>query len=351
MVHIRSHGPAETGPRSIFFSKRPESGNAQKHAGPTSGQPRLLVCVDDSLGSRAVVAHALAVARSLNLALTLARVVEAGRHSGSPTDPIQWQIRYNEYRDQLIRIAGENDVSGEIESVVLTGSAADELTGWAEDNGATLLALATRANRLGLAGLGATAQRILDHGATSLLLIPPSEHVGSPIHYRRLLVPIDGSYRAESVLPIAARIARRHGAELILAHIVPQPEIASLNHPVPEIQELCDRLANHSERNARSYLEELRGQFLGDGLSVRTLVATDGDPRTQLRRLAAEQQVDLMILSSHGYSGLEDVACGSVTEYLATHAPAPLLILRPNFAHGFGVGASDPEAEASHSLK
>ena len=95
-----------------------------------------------------------------------------------------------------------------------------------------------------------------------------------------------------------------------------------------------------NERRAREYLDELRGKLRGDGLPVSAIISVNGDARAELRRLAIQQHIDLIVLSSHGQSGLTDVPCGSVTEYLATHAPAPMLIVRPNFIHGFGASAA-----------
>ena len=55
-----------------------------------------------------------------------------------------------------------------------------------------------------------------------------------------------------------------------------------------------------------------------------------------LRDMAIEKEIDLIVMASHGNTGMEDVPCGSVAEYLAGHSPVPLLIVRPNLRCSFG---------------
>lgn len=311
---------------------------------------RILACVDDTPTSSSVVLHATAVGRGLDLPITLARVVETPPQTDRPVDPVEWQIRRIEHRDRLNHIAaGElgDAQTLDIEKVVLVGAAADQLCDWAEEHRAPLLALATHGHSHPTqAALGQTSQRILERASASLLLVPPEtaprqEHYD----YRKVLVPLDGSCRAESVLPLASRIARAHGAEIILAHVVPKAPL--VGNQTGQAVNLCATLSAQNEQDAREYLHDLQTKLCADGLSVSAFVLPEGDVRAELRRFAIQQDIDLIVLSSHGQSGLADMPCGSVTEYLATHAPAPLFMVRPNFVHGFGVPPSGPVARTS----
>ena len=88
-----------------------------------------------------------------------------------------------------------------------------------------------------------------------------------------------------------------------------------------------------------------------DGLPARAIVARNGDARAQLHRLIEEQAIDLAVLSSHGTSSLAGTPCGSVTEYLAARPPAPLLILRPDFAVDFSAGDEEHAVTAQASAE
>ena len=330
----------EPDPKPIFFNERRADHRPVRSTVEEKTEASILACVDDTSANALVISHAIAIGRGLDLPLILARVVETPSQFGHPVDPVDWQHRCNEHRHQLSQIAAFplRDETP-IESILLTGAVADSLSDWAIEHRAPLLALATHGHSASRRnGLGATAQRILECAATSLLLVPPSAMPSEEnINYRRILVPLDGSCRAESVLPLASRIARAHGAEIVLAHVVPRT--AFDDSRTEQASELCAQLSAHNERRAREYLEDLRRKLRGDGIPVRTIIASNGDARSELRRLAIQQQIDFIVLSSHGQSGLTDVPCGSVTEYLATHAPTPMLIVRPNFVHGFSASS------------
>lgn len=188
----------------------------------------------------------------------------------------------------------------------------------------------------------------LDRCAALLLLVPAGGAGRLP--YRSILAPLDGSERAESVLPLAVRIASAHGAELLLAHVVPRLQVIGCGPLDTPTSALCARLSEQNEQRARDYLDALGLRLRKDHLPVRAIVARIGDPRSELVRLAGNQQVDLIVVASHGASGMNDVPCGSVTEYLATHAPMPLLIVRPNFAHVFAAPAVSASQEASSAI-
>lgn len=306
---------------------------------------RVLACLDNGPDCDSILDQALAVARGLDLSVTAARVLETARHLSVPADPLEWQVRRREGLDCLDRLVAASARRGsKIERVLLAGPAADELTGWATEHDVTLMALGTHGRRADRPGLGGTAQRVMEGAAASLLLVPAGRAGRPP--YRRILVPLDGSQRAESVLPLAVRVARAHGAELILAHVVPRFKAIGDGPLETPTRALCARLTEQNEQGARDYLDALEARLWKERLPVRAIVVRDGDPRSELLRLARDQQADLVVVASHGASGMTDVPCGSVTEYLATHASVPLLIVRPDFAHVFAA----PAASASQGV-
>jgi len=331
-----SHHPVHPGQdlgqdEAIFFGNRYISSKGKK-------QPsQLLACLDDDSNRDRVASHAVALALALDLPIAFAHVVEGERHDDAPTDPVEWHLRLGKHREQLNRtIAQKQDASIPIESVLLTGSSDQELCGWVHEHAGALLVLAThngnrRKNRK---GLGTTAQKILSDGMASLLLVPPEATPPAVVPYQKLLIPLDGSFRAESILPVALRIARNCGAEIMLIHALAQLDTFELQSFKEDADELCSKLKEQNEQRARSYLEKLRSRFRAQGFIVNEMVMSDGDPRDRLRQVALDLGADLIVVSSHGRSGLSDVACGSVTAYLADHAPCPLLIICPSFQLG-----------------
>lgn len=326
---------AEAGPRSRPVPQYMEQPRMAVRS--ENKVPRLVACVDDGEQANAISDHALAIACSLGLEVTFARVIEAPGHFASPADPIEWQLRRRVQHEDLSKFAKQDEVEVRANSILLAGNPAEEITDWAQGNGTTMLAIGRRRSDKAR-GLGSTAQALLDRADHSLLLVPP----GPPgeAGYRRIMVPIDGSTRADSVLPIARRIARTHAADLILVHIVPRLEVVGASR-VPQLEQLRSQIDVHNKRNAVQHLDELRRRSIEDGVDVKTITRGPGDPRSMLRELAIEQKADLIVMASHGNTGLDDVPCGSVAEYLAGHAPVPLLIVRPNIKCSFGHEASN----------
>jgi nucleotide-binding universal stress UspA family protein len=185
-------------------------------------------------------------------------------------------------------------------------------------------------HRPGACGIGSTARNVLERGGGSVLLVPISTATARTPHYQRILVPLDGSSWSESVLPFAARLAHATDAELILAHVVPMPELTETDPLEAEDFELRERVVARNERVARSYLDRVRRYVAERGLKVRALTLRGDDVRSSLINLIGNENVDLVVFSArgHGCNRVSDVPYGNVAAYLVTHSHVPMLIVR-----------------------
>ena len=306
--------------------------NTLKEASLLAVKPsRLIACVDETSTAQRVVAHAAEMAKNVGMELRIVRVVEDEPVGTSPVDPIEWKIRTQEHRRHLQELARDNGADPMKAGVLLHGDPPAELIDWSAANGGALLALSTQSGAHKF-GLGPTALRILEHGTASLFLIPKTANETATC--KRVLVPIDGSTRADSVIPFALRIARATGAELILAHVLSKPSRQAGFGPA-SAPHLHAQIEQEIAARAREHLEQLRIHCADDGLSVRSLVLGPADPRHATCEFATKNHVDLVVMSSHGATALNDVPCGSVAEYLASHCTMPVLMVRPNLVAGF----------------
>jgi nucleotide-binding universal stress UspA family protein len=144
---------------------------------------------------------------------------------------------------------------------------------------------------------------------------------------RRILVPLDGSRRTESVLPTAARIARAYGAELILVHVVHEPTQTLVLRSTEDLERVRE-LAAHLEISAKAYLEGLRMSLVREGSPVRTLVTRHANERQSILETCKREHADLIVVTAHGTTCDPERTFGSVTEYLLAHSHAPLLVLQ-----------------------
>lgn len=312
----------------------------------TAGFTRVVACVGSGEPSSRVILHAATIANALDVPLMLLRVFETRSVGGVRLDPVDWEIRRREAYARVEALAEDfRYLCADIEAEVVEGQAAEQISLWAQQHPADLTVLGTHGEwRPAGWGLGDTAREVVERAAGSLLLVPCSAQDVSMTGYRRLLVPIDGSCRAESVLPFAIRLAKAQRAELLLAHVVPPSTLTEVGPPESEDLELCERLARRNERVARQYLEQLQNRASETGVTVRTRVLFE-DVRSSLARLAADEAVDIVVLSAQGCSGRVDVPYGSVASFLMTHTRQPVLIMRqpapaPALVHGNGGGGA-----------
>ncbi len=302
---------------------------ATEHIRPDEAIHRIAVFLDGSTFGEGLIPHAAALARATCGSLTLVQVLEAPP-CGSKSDPVDWEMRRSEASQHLQRLAAKRGEPGDfLEAELVEGQPAEQLCRWVSQHDVDVAVLSTH----GSGGrtvwmLASTARKLVEGMPCSFLLVPAAAGQGPEVHYRRILVPLDGSARAESVLPLAARVAAAEGAELLLAHVVPVPELTEIGPPTDEDEALCARLIDRNERVAAAYLDRLRTRLNADDTTVRTVLVRDGDARTRLLGLIADEGTDLVVLSSHGHGGRLEAPCGSVADYLVAHASRPLLIMR-----------------------
>lgn len=312
------------GPRS---SRR----RVEEPPGNPSAFREIVACLDGSDLGSGIVPHAEIVASALRARLTLLHVLEPEASDAAPADPLDWGIRQREARAYL---AGVGDQVGELEagvrSELIQGRAAEQICSWAEQHDVDLTVVCSHGFR-GVTDwdLASTARKLFDRTPGSLLLVPAAAaSKGGELRYQRILVPLDGSPRGERVVPLAMRVAESQGAEVLLAHVVPVPQITRTGPLDPEGAELQRLVTEHNYGVASVYLDRLRAQISQGGSRVRSTVVRDGSVRTRLERLIREEAPDLVVMSAHGHTGRTDSACGSVTEYAVTHASIPVLVVR-----------------------
>ncbi len=140
---------------------------------------------------------------------------------------------------------------------------------------------------------------------------------------KRILVPTDFSVHAEYALRVAAQIARKNNSEIILLHMLELPHQAGdamgSGHQIPEIMFYKDK--------AISNLEDLMDVDYLEGLNVSEIIqfekAFDG-----ILTVSKKNNVDLVVMGSHGTSGFQEMLIGSNTEKVVRFSEAPVLVIK-----------------------
>jgi nucleotide-binding universal stress UspA family protein len=292
--------------------------------------------LDGSLLAECVLSHAFAIARSFDAEITLIHMLEKHQADASVQsfDLLDWQIKKAEANLYLEKVKARfQDSDVHIHSVVLEGLAAEGIAEYAHEYGAKLIVLSSH-GRSGWSqwGISNIAQKIILNAPTSVLIVranqQDSQAGGSSATqlYRRILVPLDGSQRAEHVLPITAQLAHFHESSIHLVQVIQTPEMARHMPLTHEDIDLSNRVVARNREEAVRYLELAKSHSYLEGIDVQTHLVTSDNAAAELHRVAEQEQADLVILSAHGYSGNQQWPHGSMVNNFIMYSSLPLLI-------------------------
>ena len=145
------------------------------------------------------------------------------------------------------------------------------------------------------------------------------------IEVRRILVPIDFSENAASVLDWAAHLAKEHGSRILLLHVYHLPVEFQQLEGAYLPPDFWSTVKNEAEQQLGRFAEDLRGR----GLEVEALVR-EGYPATVIVEEAESLEADLVVIGTHGLSGLKHMLLGSIAERVVQKAPCPVLTVKSN---------------------
>jgi len=211
---------------------------------------------------------------------------------------------------------------------VRCGPAADVIVEAALGQHVKMIVLATHGySGLKRWALGSITDKVV-HATSTPVFIVRSEASAHEPALKRIMVPLDGSVLARQALPLAAELARLARSELILLEAVPTtmeayPGFPSRGRPIPQLADLLASLRDQAATELGDLADDLRAH----GLSVSTYVA-NGHAAEVLVDAAGQHSIDLIVMATHGYSGLRRWAIGSVADKVLHATRTPLLLVR-----------------------
>jgi len=303
----------------------------------------ILVPLDGSAESEAALPYAEAIAAAEQARIRLATVVDnqfAYLFTASDQPVVDWTTRQRERAADYLE--GKADALRQrgliVSTVVVDGEPSDEILREADECDAGMVATATH-GRGGLErwALGSVADKImrLGHRPTLLVRPPKNSEAANAVRLRRLAIPLDGSERAEAAIAPAVELAQAAGAELLLAR-AEEWLSTSLAHwggegsYVPNLGELEQEATEMVE----AYLATVRNR-LPSVLGCQA-VALRGLPIQELENLFDQRQVDLVVMTTHGRSGLSRFVLGSTADRFIRDGLPTLLIPSEPISEGAG---------------
>ena len=287
---------------------------------------RLLFPTDGSDGAAAVFDHVLDVAAAHDATVHVLNVADTTRESvtqlqGRVVDTLE-QAGAETVREAATR-ASDRGVPTVTE--VLQGEPYRTIVDYAETYDIDLVIMPTHGRR-GLERflLGSTTERVVRRSEVPVLTIRPDEDVTVQYPYRNVLIPTDGSDPANAALDVGLDVA---GAADAAVHLLSVVDVTSLGVDVR-----ADIQTATLEESAHEIVDTAAERATADGIDPTTAVEFGGSVPRVVRSYVAANDVDLVVVGTHGRTGFDRYVLGSVAEGLVRTAPVPVLTVRGSTA-------------------
>jgi nucleotide-binding universal stress UspA family protein len=292
----------------------------------------LLIPLDGSRLAESVLPLGASLARKLGSAVTLLHVIERDAPAAIHGDRhLTNAVEAEQYLEDLSRrYFGDTE---EVELHVHTdveSNVARSIVDHARERASELVLLCTH----GRGGLrhrlfGGIAQRVLRIGTVPVMLAPPAaDAAAAEFQCRRVLVPLDGQAEHEQALPVATDLSRRCGAALHVLAVVPTFE--TLSGPKARSRQLLPgstaAMLDLNEEDVAAYVKRLAETLRREGCEADVEVAR-GDPGSVIVGVAERTGTDLIVMGTHGKTGLDAFWEGSVAPRVAGRASKVLLLI------------------------
>ena len=291
----------------------------------------ILVTSDFSEESYRALEFALPLAKHFGATVHVVHVYEgAHQFSSIATSPMLWSDVEIAQRlaEQVQRRFGTHPRTQDCH--IRTGKPFQEIIATAQELEADLIVIATHGHggfkRL---TLGSTTEKIIRHAPCPVLVVReatrgPIKTAAEGIVLEKILVPVDFSECASEGAKYASVFATRVGADLLLTHVINPPDYMAVEGTIVEPD--SPQLIETALLDAEDELDKMENFLPLIGISAETQVAV-GTPIDKLAEASARPDVDMVIISTHGYTGLRHALLGSTAEQLVRLAHCPVLVV------------------------
>jgi len=298
---------------------------------------RVLLPLDGSELAEVALSYAKGIASRLGLEVILLHVAGKGEAESLPLHQAYIEHASEMLQGEMAEVQGKTGgqpvvVKGE----VTVGYPAEEILRYAGEKEVDLILMATH-GRSGVRRwvLGSVADKVLRSAAPPVLLIRagmPKDAAYERWSNPRMLVPLDGSELAELVLPHVEVLASPQvgAAEVVLVSICEPLVLPTVTTPETSVNwgTAADEYLAKSRKSAEGYLSKVQRRLTDAGIKV-SLEVLEGDPATEIIDYAIKRQVNLIVMATHGRSGIGRWAYGSVAQKVLHGGSSPILMVRP----------------------
>lgn len=287
----------------------------------------ILVPLDGSAFSERALPMAALLAQTMRSQVILMRATSAAVFPGADATEAQVQA-VAEARAYLASLATELVDQGlQVEVAVPYGDAAESILLEIGLRNADLVVMCTHGRSgLGRWIYGSVAEQVLARSPAPILLVRPSGEGAelAPESGASLLVPLDGSVLAETALPHATSLAQTYGGTILLLRAV-EPSMLAHHY---SLTALAQASLEQEQLEAKTYLENVAERLRNEGIAAHTIVLV-GWPADIIAYRGATLGASLIVMATHGRTGVARLLLGSVALEVVRRSPLPVLLVRP----------------------
>lgn len=331
---------------------------------------RILVPLDGSPLAERVIPHAEQFARIFGSEIILLQVLDptSFHENPNPVDPLNWQIRKAEADMYMEEIAtrmranlgnkpgGGGDTEkyqARVQYAIREGKTAENIVNFAHTENIDLLIISTHgAGGLSRWNISSITEKVINLSYLPILVVRAHqpEIKAASIFYRRILLPLDGSRRAECSLPAGVALAQGEismgfppevnnlsvetstsgipstHSKLFLITVIKPPELP-ISYPYPiEIQQLVDQLMEVTRLVVNQYMNEMKARL---SVQCETCVVENNSISTAIQTLTNQKEdIDLVVMCAHGATGHSTRPYGSVARDYLEHGEKDVLVIQ-----------------------
>ncbi|HCR48597.1 MAG TPA: hypothetical protein DIW24_03135 [Bacteroidetes bacterium] len=171
--------------------------------------------------------------------------------------------------------------------------------------------------------MGSVAEKVVREAPCPVLTIRPDKNLVKPALIRRIVVPTDLSKHAKMAFKVSRHLASRHGATINLLHVVNEEGLPPFYDPYWKYNKSKEALRSKVYRLLTKFIEEAEGPSVQVNRAIRF-----GKPEKEIPTFASTIDADLIVIPTHGLTGLAHFLMGSITEKVLRSATIPVLTLK-----------------------
>ncbi len=290
---------------------------------PTAQVERILLSTDGSEYSEGAVREAIKLAKQCSSLLTAVSVIETNPEFATIAPQITEKMEKTA-REQLSAVQARARKEG-IDCNIVVREGEDsykDIVDEAGKNKSDMIVMGRR-GRTGLKRLmmGSVTARVIGHAPCNVLVVPKD----AQLNFKNIVVATDGSKYSASAASRAIGLAKRNGSDLTVISVVPSELLTPMDLDLTMTQR--EHVAEQEMQEAEKSAKAVKDAAQKEGVAVKAFVLS-GKPSEAIIQTAREKRAGLIVVGSHGRTGVERLLMGSVAERVIVLSECPVLVVK-----------------------